>query len=122
MRPFPAGPATRSALYLLAALKALSLVLMAQAVASMLAGLAAHDPAWADQLVLGVAGAVLRSLTVWAQSVASRRAALKEKKELHSQLLEQALRNGTRAAGRRAWPGGGGRGPAKTPSPRPPPP
>ena len=56
MRPFPAGPATRSALYLLgllAALKALSLVLMAQAVASMLAGLAAHDPAWADQLVLG---------------------------------------------------------------------
>ena len=43
MRPFPSGPATRSALYLLgllAALKALSLVLMAQAVASMLAGLA----------------------------------------------------------------------------------
>jgi ATP-binding cassette subfamily C protein CydCD len=102
MRPFPAGPATRSALYLLgllAALKALSLVLMAQAVASMLAGLAAHDPAWADQLVLGVAGAVLRSLTVWAQSVASRRAALGVKEELRSQLLEQALRNGTRSAG-----------------------
>ncbi|SDM07131.1 thiol reductant ABC exporter subunit CydD [Arthrobacter sp. ok362] len=102
MRPFPAGPATRSALYLLgllAALKALSLVLMAQAVASMLAGLAAHDPAWADQLVLGVAGAVLRSLTVWAQTVASRRAALGVKEELRSQLLEQALRNGTRASG-----------------------
>ena len=102
MRPFPAGPATRSALYLLgliAALKALSLVLMAQAVASMLAGLAAHDPAWADQLVLGAAGAVLRSLTVWAQSVASRRAALGVKEELRSQLLEQALRNGTRSAG-----------------------
>ncbi|MEV5051134.1 thiol reductant ABC exporter subunit CydD [Arthrobacter sp. LAR12-1-1.1] len=102
MRPFPAGPATRSALYLLgllAALKALSLVLMAQAVASMLAGLAAHDPAWADQLVLGAAGAVLRSLTVWAQSVASRRAALGVKEELRSQLLEQALRNGTRASG-----------------------
>ncbi|GAA2131166.1 thiol reductant ABC exporter subunit CydD [Arthrobacter humicola] len=102
MRPFPAGPATRSALYLLgllAALKALSLVLMAQAVASMLAGLAAHDPAWADQLVLGVAGAVLRSLTVWAQSVASRRAALGVKEELRSQLLERALRSGTRSAG-----------------------
>lgn len=102
MRPFPAGPATRSALYLLgliAALKALSLVLMAQAVASMLAGLAAHDPAWADQLVLGAAGAVLRSLTVWAQSVASRRAALGVKEELRSQLLKQALRNGTRSAG-----------------------
>src|SRR6478609_1827021 len=102
MRPFPAGPSTRSALYLLgllAALKALSLVLMAQAVASMLAGLAAHDPAWADQLVLGAAGAVLRSLTVWGQSVASRRAALGVKEELRSQLLEQALRNGTRSAG-----------------------
>jgi ATP-binding cassette subfamily C protein CydCD len=102
MRPFPAGPATRSALYLLgllAALKALSLVLMAQAVASMLAGLAAHDPAWADQLVLGVAGAVLRSLTVWAQSVASRRAALGVKEELRARLLEQALRKGTRSAG-----------------------
>ncbi|MFE4230170.1 thiol reductant ABC exporter subunit CydD [Arthrobacter sp. NPDC056886] len=102
MRPFPSGPATRSALYLLgllAALKALSLVLMAQAVASMLAGLAAHDPAWADQLVLGVAGAVLRSLTVWAQTVASRRAALGVKEELRTQLLEQALRNGTRASG-----------------------
>jgi ATP-binding cassette subfamily C protein CydCD len=102
MRPFPSGPATRSALYLLgllAALKALSLVLMAQAVASVLAGLAAHDPAWADQLVLGVAGAVLRSLTVWAQTVASRRAALGVKEELRRQLLEQALRNGTRASG-----------------------
>lgn len=102
MRPFPAGPATRSALYLLgllAALKALSLVLMAQAVASMLAGLVAHDPGWADQLVLGVAGAVLRSLTVWGQSVASRRAALGVKEELRNKLLEQALRNGTRRTG-----------------------
>ena len=52
MRPqFPAGPATRSAIYwlgFLAALKALSLVLMGQAVASMLAGLATADPAWPD--------------------------------------------------------------------------
>jgi ATP-binding cassette subfamily C protein CydCD len=102
MRAFPAGPATRSALYLLgllAALKALSLVLMGQAVASMLAGLTAHDPAWADQLVLGAAGAVLRSLTVWAQAVVSRRAALGVKEELRAQLLAQTLRTGTRAAG-----------------------
>ncbi|WP_426977126.1 thiol reductant ABC exporter subunit CydD [Pseudarthrobacter sp. O4] len=103
MRPqFPSGPATRSALYLLgvlAALKALSLVLMGQAVASMLAGLMAHNPAWSEQLVWGFAGVVLRSLTVWAQSVASRRAALGVKEELRSQLLERALRNGTRNAG-----------------------
>ncbi|MBT2537677.1 thiol reductant ABC exporter subunit CydD [Arthrobacter sp. ISL-69] len=103
MRPqFPAGPANRSALYwlgLLAALKALSLVLMAQAVASVLAGLVSQSPAWADQLGWGLAGVVLRSLTVWAQGVASRRAALGVKEELRAALLERALRNGTRAAG-----------------------
>ena len=103
MRPqFPAGPATRSALYLLgllAALKALSLVLMGQAVAGMLAGLMTHNPAWAEQLGWGLAGVVLRSLTVWAQAVASRRAALGVKEELRSQLLERALHTGTRTAG-----------------------
>jgi ATP-binding cassette subfamily C protein CydCD len=103
MRPqFPAGPANRLALYwlgFLAALKALSLVLMAQAVASVLAGLVSQNPAWADQLGWGLAGVVLRSLTVWAQGVASRRAALGVKEELRAALLERALRNGTRAAG-----------------------
>ncbi|WP_309105562.1 thiol reductant ABC exporter subunit CydD [Arthrobacter sp.] len=103
MRPtFPSGPATRSAIYLLglvAALKALSLVLMAQAVASVLAGLMAHDPAWGQQLTWGMAGVVLRSLTTWAQSVAARRAALGVKEQLRSELLERALRTGTRGAG-----------------------
>jgi ATP-binding cassette subfamily C protein CydCD len=103
MRPqFPAGPANRFALYwlgLLAALKALSLVLMAQAVASVLAGLVSQNPAWAEQLGWGLAGVMLRSLTVWAQGVASRRAALGVKEELRSALLARALRNGTRAAG-----------------------
>lgn len=103
MKPqFPAGPSTRRALYglgLLAALKALSLVLMGQAVASVLAGLMLRDPAWADQLGWGAAGVLLRSLTVWAQGVAARRAALGVKEELRSQLLETALRNGVRAAG-----------------------
>ncbi|MET1064191.1 MAG: thiol reductant ABC exporter subunit CydD, partial [Arthrobacter sp.] len=103
MRPqLPAGPANRAALYLLgllAALKALSLVLMGQAVASMLAGLMAGDPHWGSQLYWGMAGVVLRSLTVWAQAVASRRAALGVKEELRAQLLERALRNGARPAG-----------------------
>lgn len=103
MRPtFPAGPATRSAIYwlgLLAALKALSLVLIGQAVASMLAGLAGGEPEWAAQLLPGFAGVVLRSLTVWGQAVASRRAALGIKEELRTGLLERALRNGTREAG-----------------------
>ncbi|MFJ5698832.1 thiol reductant ABC exporter subunit CydD [Arthrobacter sp. NPDC093139] len=103
MKPqFPGGPSTRAALYgigVLAALKALSLVLMGQALASVLAGLMVQDPAWADQLVWGMAGVVLRSATVWAQGAASRRAALGVKEELRSQLLEQALRNGVRSSG-----------------------
>ncbi|HSN35139.1 MAG TPA: thiol reductant ABC exporter subunit CydD [Arthrobacter sp.] len=103
MRPqFPAGAANRAALYLLgllAALKALSLVLIGQAVAAMLAGLIANDPGWSGQLYWGAAGAVLRSLTVWAQAVASRRAALGVKEELRSRLLQRALRNGTRSTG-----------------------
>ncbi|WP_461174634.1 thiol reductant ABC exporter subunit CydD [Arthrobacter sp. Z1-9] len=103
MRPtFPPGPATRSAIYwlgLLAALKALSLVLIGQAVASALAGFAAGNPAWADQMAVGMAGVVLRSLTVWGQAVAARRAALGIKEELRSGLLERALRNGVRGTG-----------------------
>ncbi|PNH82867.1 thiol reductant ABC exporter subunit CydD [Arthrobacter sp. AFG20] len=103
MKPqFPSGPSTRRALYglgLLAALKALSLVLLGQAVASVLAGLMTQDTAWADQLGWGAAGVALRSVTVWAQGVAARRAALGVKEELRAQLLETALRNGVRSAG-----------------------
>ncbi|ASN19824.1 thiol reductant ABC exporter subunit CydD [Arthrobacter sp. YN] len=95
MKPvFPSGPATRSALYLiglLSALKALSLVLMAQAVAGMLAGLASGTGDWSSGLVWGAVGAVLRSLTVWGQGIASRRAALGVKEELRAQLLRRSL-------------------------------
>ncbi|MET3204302.1 UNVERIFIED_ORG: ATP-binding cassette subfamily C protein CydCD [Arthrobacter sp. UYEF13] len=103
MRPdFPAGPATRSAIYwlgLLAALKALSLVLMGQAVAAMLAGLAFGSGSWPEQLPWGLAGVVLRSATVWAQGIAARRAALGIKEELRAELLVRALRNGARSTG-----------------------
>ncbi|MDQ0028874.1 thiol reductant ABC exporter subunit CydD [Arthrobacter bambusae] len=102
MKPqLPAGPATRSALYLLgllSALKALSLVLIAQAIAEMLSGLAAGGMGWREGLLWGAAGAVLRSLTVWGQGVAARRAALGVKEELRSALLRRAL--GPGAAGR----------------------
>nr|WP_217509550.1 thiol reductant ABC exporter subunit CydD [Pseudarthrobacter sp. C4D7] len=89
---------------LLAALKALSLLLIGQAVASVLAGLVAGNPAWGSQLTAGLAGVVLRSLTVWAQAVAARRAALGVKEELRAELLERSLRTGVRGTG----PGDGG--------------
>ncbi|MGF6836106.1 ATP-binding cassette subfamily C protein CydCD [Paenarthrobacter sp. TE4293] len=98
MKPvFPSGPATRSALYaigFMSALKALSLVLMAQAIAGMLAGLASGTGDWNSGLIWGAVGAVLRSLTVWGQGVASRRAALGVKEELRAQLLRRALADG----------------------------
>ncbi|UVJ41102.1 thiol reductant ABC exporter subunit CydD [Arthrobacter sp. CJ23] len=98
MKPeFPAGPSTRAALYLLgllAALKALSLVLMGQAVAAILAGLAGGGTGWREQLVWGAAGAVLRSFAVWGQGVAARRAALGVKEELRAALLARALHSG----------------------------
>lgn len=102
MKPqLPAGPATRSALYLLgllSSLKALSLVLIAQAIAEMLSGLAAGGMGWREGLFCGATGAVLRSLTVWGQGVAARRAALGVKEELRSRLMRRAL--GAGAAGR----------------------
>ncbi|AFR28586.1 MULTISPECIES: thiol reductant ABC exporter subunit CydD [Micrococcaceae] len=98
MKPvFPSGPATRSALYaigLMSALKALSLVLMAQAVAGMLAGLASGSEEWNNGLVWGAVGAVLRSLTAWGQGIASRRAALGVKEELRARLLRRSLSDG----------------------------
>lgn len=115
MKPtFPAGPSTRSALYLLgllAALKGLSLVLMAQSVAGLLAGLAATSGGgtgphagglqFTGALLAGAAGAVLRSLVTWAQGTASRRAALGVKEELRSRLLERSLTpQGLRTGGR----------------------
>ncbi|WP_309074365.1 thiol reductant ABC exporter subunit CydD [Paenarthrobacter sp.] len=98
MKPvFPSGPATRSALYavgLMSALKALSLVLMAQAVAGVLAGLTSGSADWSNGLIWGAVGAVLRSLTVWGQGIASRRAALGVKEELRARLLRRSLSDG----------------------------
>ncbi len=95
MKPvFPSGPTTRSALYwigLLSALKALSLVLIAQAAAGLLAHLASGTADANTGLFWGAVGAVLRSLTVWGQGVASRRAALGVKEEIRASLLKRSL-------------------------------
>ena len=110
MKPvFPSGPATRAALYgtgILSALKALALVLMAQAVAGMLAGLAGGTTDWRSGLAWGAVGAVLRSVAVWGQGIASRRAALGVKEELRAQLLEKALSDGGASTGGRLNDGG----------------
>nr|WP_304661194.1 thiol reductant ABC exporter subunit CydD [Arthrobacter sp. zg-Y844] len=79
---------------LLAAIKAAGLVLLADAVASGIAGLAAGGPEWNRVFLLGTAGAVLRSVAVWGQDTVAQRAAAGVKDELRRQLSERVLADG----------------------------
>ena len=98
MKPvLPVSATSRRALYLLgllAALKAAGLVLLADAVAGGIAGLAAGGPDWNRMLLLGAAGAVLRSLAVWGQDTVAQRAAAGVKDELRRQLASRVLADG----------------------------
>nr|WP_269436566.1 thiol reductant ABC exporter subunit CydD [Arthrobacter sp. zg-Y895] len=79
---------------LLAAIKAAGLVLLADAVASGIAGLAAGGPEWNRVFLLGTAGAVLRSVAVWGQDTVAQRAAAGVKDELRRQLSVRVLADG----------------------------
>ena len=89
------------ALGLLAAGRALGLVLIAEAVARGIAGLAASDltpEATRAILILGVAGALLRAGAEWGTSVASRRVATDVKRDLRTRLWQRIV-DGDRAGG-----------------------
>lgn len=89
------------ALGLLAAARALGLVLIAEAVARGIAGLAASGltpQATRAILILGVAGALLRAGAEWATSVVSRRVATAVKRDLRTRLWER-IAGGNRAGG-----------------------
>ncbi|MEV7620141.1 thiol reductant ABC exporter subunit CydC [Microbacterium sp. NPDC089321] len=96
----------RSALYglgILAAARALGLVLIAEAVARGIAGLAASGAGLTPDatraiLLLGVAGALLRAGSEWATSVASRRIATGVKHSLRRRLW-QRIAEGDRQGG-----------------------
>ncbi|MCQ2001186.1 thiol reductant ABC exporter subunit CydD [Arthrobacter zhaoxinii] len=98
MKPvLPVSATSRRALYLLgllAAVKAAGLVLLADAVAHGIAGLAAGGPDWNRVFLLGVAGAVLRSVAAWGQDSVAQRAAAGVKDELRRQLAERVLADG----------------------------
>nr|WP_269440176.1 thiol reductant ABC exporter subunit CydD [Arthrobacter sp. zg-Y769] len=79
---------------LLAAVKAAGLVLLADAVAHGIAGLAAGGPDWNRVFALGVVGAVLRSVAVWGQDTVAQRAAAGVKDELRRQLSVRVLADG----------------------------
>nr|WP_231703745.1 thiol reductant ABC exporter subunit CydD [Arthrobacter sp. zg-Y179] len=67
---------------------------MADAVAGGIAGLAAGGPDWNRVFLLGIAGAVLRSVAVWGQDTVAQRAAAGVKDELRRQLSVRVLADG----------------------------
>ncbi|GAB3540085.1 thiol reductant ABC exporter subunit CydD [Arthrobacter tecti] len=88
----PAGP-----VYLLgffAALKAVGLVLVAEAIAAGIAGLAQGALPGMDQLWLGLAGVGLRAVAVWLQQGTAHRLAYGVKERLRRQALERVLADG----------------------------
>lgn len=97
-RPDP-GPAPRPvlvALGVLAALRALGLVLVAEAVARGIAGLAAGTLSPGSVrviLILGLGGALLRAAAEWATEAAARRAATAVKQELRGGLWRRMARS-----------------------------
>src|SRR5699024_4079203 len=97
-RPDP-GPAPRPvlvALGVLAALRALGLVLVAEAVARGIAGLAAGSLSTGSVraiLILGLGGALLRAAAEWGTEVAARRAATAVKQELRGRLWRRMSRS-----------------------------
>nr|WP_245192444.1 thiol reductant ABC exporter subunit CydD [Arthrobacter pigmenti] len=88
----PAGPVYL--LGVLAALKAVGLVLVAEAIASGIAGLAQGALPGIDELWLGLAGVGLRAAAVWLQQGTAHRLAHGVKERLRRQALERVLADG----------------------------
>ncbi|WP_341953498.1 thiol reductant ABC exporter subunit CydC [Salinibacterium sp. TMP30] len=88
----PGGVHTLFGLGLLATLKGLALVLMAEAVARGVVGVIESDArAWQFAIVLGVAAGVLRAGTAWGTESFATRAALGAKESLRRELAERVL-------------------------------
>ncbi len=72
----------------LSALKGLSLVVLAEAVARGIAAIALGDDAWRQVLVWGAAAGLLRAVAAWATSVVAARAAIGTKERLRARLAD----------------------------------
>ncbi|MBH0117061.1 thiol reductant ABC exporter subunit CydC [Salinibacterium sp. NG253] len=88
----PGGVHTLFGLGLLASLKGLALVLMAEAVARGVVGVIDGDAAaWQFAIGLGIAAGLLRAATAWATESFASRAALGAKESLRHELAERVL-------------------------------
>ncbi len=92
-------PDGRRALYLLgvlSALKALALVLIAQAVASGVVSVIDGNDAWRRAIVLGVFGGTIRALASWATDMVAARTASAARTDLRLQLAKRITARGGR--------------------------
>lgn len=96
MRPDLSAISRRAlaALALVAGLKALALVGIAEAVARGIVAAIEQDDAWRDALVLGTAAVVLRAASVWAGQWLATRATLGAKERLRRELAQRVLAGG----------------------------
>ncbi|KHL03087.1 thiol reductant ABC exporter subunit CydD [Sinomonas humi] len=103
MRPhIPNGRATKAALALLSVLavvKAAALILIAQGVASGLAGAFAGHTDWRGAALTAAAGVLLRGLSEWGSLQAGRWAAVGVREDLRARLVGAALERGGSVGG-----------------------
>ncbi len=95
----PVPPVRLLWLGLFAVLKAVGLVLVADAVARGIAGLQAGDVDARLILLLGASGALLRAVAGWATQVAVQRVAIAVKRDLRARLWRRIAAGGADAAG-----------------------
>ena len=98
MRRLDASPRTLGVLGLFAALRALGLVAVAEAIATGVVGVIAGDDV-GGSVRLAILGGVLRAAASWATQVYATRAALSAKSDLRLQLTDRVLAGGSGSVG-----------------------
>jgi ATP-binding cassette subfamily C protein CydCD len=83
----------------LAAAKAVTLVVIAGAVASGVTSVIQATGAWREAVVVGLLGAAARGLLTWVERVAQARAALGAKEALRARLADRLMEGGSPSAG-----------------------
>jgi ATP-binding cassette subfamily C protein CydCD len=76
---------------LLGALKALGLVLIANAIATGIVAVIHGEAGWRGAVAIGLVGAILRAVVTWATEVVSHRAMIGEKQRLRAELAERLV-------------------------------
>jgi len=92
----PGSKRALTLLGMLSAVKAIALVVLAQAVATGITSAIDGGTAWRTAILWGASAAVLHALVVWATQIVAARAALGAKEELRTELARRVLIRGGR--------------------------